>query len=115
MILLYSRHNYPPQFTDKEQAKRRLRTCPRLHSKQQSEPSDPGLSPKLEAHQADLEEILFKIPFSGTQSDLLIFKKDNNSLLQTAGGSHCSLHRTGSTHVKLTGFLQQNDQFIPTA
>lgn len=93
MIFLYSRHNYPPQFTDKEQAKRRLRTCPRLHSKQQSEPSDPGLSPKLEAHQADLEEILFKISFSGTQSDLLISKKDdNNGLLQTAGGTvtvHC--------------------------
>lgn len=93
MIFLYSRHNYPPQFTDKEQAKRRLRTCPRLHSKQQSEPSDLGLSPKLEAHQADLEEILFKISFSGTQSDLLISKKDdNNGLLQTAGGTvtvHC--------------------------
>ena len=28
--------------------------------KQQSETSDTGLSPKLEAHQADLEEILLK-------------------------------------------------------
>ena len=93
MILLYSRHNYPPQFADKKQAKRRLRTCPRLHSKQQSEPSDPGLRPKLEAHQADLEEIVLKIPFSGTQSDLLISNKDdNNGLLQTARGTvtvHC--------------------------
>ena len=81
------------QVADKKQAKRRLRTCPRLHSKQQSEPSDPGLRPKLEAHQADLEEILLKIPFSGTQSDLLISNKDdNNGLLQTARGTvtvHC--------------------------
>lgn len=94
MIILCSRHNYPPHLTNKEQAKRSAITCPRSHRKQKGRQSDPGRSgPELKAYEAGLVETFFKnIHLSATQAGLLISNKGDNSLLLQARGP-ASVHR----------------------